>query len=84
MPLGGLRPSNKKHEEEKISWGHQPWTKEETEALHEMVREYMWARIFRRKAGWIIAWVLGVPGAILAFWEPLERLYRLFSRKLGN
>lgn len=76
MPPRGLRPSDRedlRDEEPKALW-----TVEETDALHEMVKEYIWARRFRKKMGWYLAWILGVPGAILAFWEPLERLLKLF------
>lgn len=59
-----------------------PWTPEETEALHEMVRDYMWARTFRKKASWWALWLLGVPGAALAFWEPMQKLFILIGWKV--
>lgn len=87
-----MSPRGLRKEDEELELTTAPWTNEETqalhkfvkdlskekqEALHDMLNEYMWSRILRRKAGWIVGWALGVPAAILAVWEPLERLFKV-------
>jgi hypothetical protein len=80
MPRG-LRPEDREIESEMAS---APWTAEETAALHEMVQEYMWTKTLRKKAKWFIVWFLGLPGVVLAFWEPMDKLFRLLARKFGS
>ena len=46
-------------------------------ALKEMVEDYRNARWFRRQAKWWAMWVLGVPAASLAFWEPIGKFIKL-------
>ena len=79
MPFRGGSPEPK---EKDVELKRAPWTQDELDAVHAMVQEYMWARTFRKKARWMLLWILGVPGAILAFWEPMEKLVKLFSWKI--
>lgn len=78
MPFRGSSQEPK----EDVKFKRAPWTQDEQDALHDMVRDYMWTKTLRKKAGWFFVWFLGVPGAVLAFWEPLERLIKLFSWKV--
>lgn len=79
-----LGPRSRKKEEPVDDFARTPWTQYEVEALHEMVREYLWMRRARKKARWAILWILGAPAALLAFWEPLDRLWKLIGWKLGK
>ncbi len=59
-----------------------PWTQEETEALHEMSKEYLWKKRFGKKATVWGLWFLGFPMAIWTFVEPLEKLFKFIKMKL--
>lgn len=64
-----------------------PWTQKDTDILHEMVRDYNVlkeivrdyenARWFRRQAKWWAMWGLGIPAAMLSFWEPIVKLWHI-------
>lgn len=55
------------------------WTAEELDLLHDMVRDYGHARWFRGQLRWWGVWILGVPAAVIAFWEPLVKLWNLIK-----
>lgn len=57
----------------------EPWTQRDIDALHEMVQEFHNMKWFRRKLKWYGFGVLGIPAAILAFWEPVEKLLKLYK-----
>lgn len=65
-----------------------PWTQDEADALHEMAQEFLWKKRLRYKqrglraklAQWIVL-VLGIPAALIYFFEPLERLLKLIRTK---
>lgn len=79
-----LRPSVRKKEDDNADDIAKPhaWTQEHVNALHEMVEEYLWMRKARKKAKWAILCILGAPAALLAFWEPLDRLLKLIGWKI--
>lgn len=66
-------------EDQPASLRGKSWSQHELDLLHEMVREYENAKWFRGKAKWWALWFLGVPAAVLAFWEPIEKLWRLIK-----
>lgn len=53
-----------------------PWTQDEVDAMHEMVKKYIWAEQFKKRAAHWIVWGLGIPATIWYFVEPLERLVK--------
>lgn len=53
------------------------WTQRELNTLRRMVREYEMAKAMRKRIGWWILWVGGLPAALLYFWEPLEKLIKI-------
>lgn len=67
------------NENDEIEFNNRPWTQREVDLLHAMVREYEFSRILRKRAKWWLLWWLGLPATILAFWDPLERLWRAIT-----
>lgn len=58
---------------------HEQWTQAELNALHKMVRDYMFTEQLRV---WIVPWAkwgVGLPATVLIFWEPLARLWKLLK-----
>lgn len=60
------------------------WTQHDLDLLHQMVKEYEFSRVLRRRAKWWLLWWLGLPATILAFWEPLEKLWRGITSLRGH
>jgi len=55
----------------------EPWTQEQLDLLHDMVKDYDRARWFRGQLKWWAVWIIGLPAATLAIWEPIEKLWRI-------
>lgn len=59
-----------------------PWTNDETEALHRMVREFLFMEQVRKRGARWAAFFLGVPGIILLLWDQFEKIWKLISWKV--
>lgn len=56
-----------------------PWTQREVDLLHEMVQDYDRAKWLRGQLKWWAIWLLGLPTAIVAIWEPLAKIGRFIK-----
>lgn len=75
-----MSPRGIKEEDKELPLQPAPWTQAETEALHKLVREYMFMEQVKKRGAKWIAWGLGIPGAILLLWDQFEKLLNLFGR----
>jgi hypothetical protein len=90
MSSRGLRK-----EDEELELKQTPWTQEETDALHilirrvgpekldalsEMLEEYIWAKRFKKKLGWWVAWIVGLPTTLFVFWDGVMKLFKFAGR----
>ena len=62
----------------------EPWTQQDVDLLHEMVRDYGHSRWLRKKVTWWFMWVLGLPSAVLMVWEPVVRLLKLLRQVITD
>lgn len=76
--LKGLVPSDRE-----LPLKPAPWTQEEVDALHELAQNYLWQERFRKKSVKWIVLILGIPAALVYFFEPLERLIRIIRALMG-
>ena len=71
-----------------------PWTAKDTENLHalakrfetleQMAVEYERMAWLKKKALAVFVWGLGVPTALLYFFDPIEKLAKIFTRLKGH
>jgi len=74
LPVAG---ENTPPEQASAPHGPEQWTQRDIALLHDMVRDYDRARWLRGQAKWWAVWVVGLPAACVAIWEPLEKLFRM-------
>lgn len=87
-------PRGIRKEDEELPLATDPWQPQDFEKLHKLVRDYDELESFleeRRRMRWlqrklviIFAWWVAFPAALIYFFEPLERLWKLAIRLKGH
>lgn len=87
-------PRGIQKEDEKLPLATSPWESTDFEKLHKLVQhfetlevvaeEYNRMQWLKRKAIAFFIWGLGVPTALLYFFDPLEKLLKIVQRLRGH